>query len=347
MSDKQKAERAVPIELGIAGWFLLCAVIWEVIFNRLASSVGLYTGVGNTGLLAWLANSGELALNCAGILAFFLILFTLTRLINSRLFPGLWWRTVLILVSPFYLLVIGWAIIYPVSTWLVAVGYMTAIWSAFFISILAMSRATSNGKRRLVFFLGLAFVLEVFAWIVVDYSGSDQSQKTLYVVASRAGLLAEVLIVASPIGAFFVFFIGNLQSLRSFIKGPHLLGLSTAILVVGFGFAVLFGYLDTSAMLSKVTLKLFGVRHISHTIPFGLSIYMLSLFFGAFFVGCMILPSKKWKRDLNNRRIGIGFAIIWLAGLLPNHVYQFTLVLLGFILIAHSMAYQKALMKAS
>ena len=97
----------LPVELSIAGWFALIAALVELCLGRLAALLGVYLGVGASGPLAWLADFGELAMYAAGLTSLALVLFILSSIIGNTRYPGGWWRAVIILVSPVYLLVSG------------------------------------------------------------------------------------------------------------------------------------------------------------------------------------------------------------------------------------------------
>jgi len=332
------ADRASPrrtVELGVAGSFLLLTALWELVFNRLASYLGVYSGVGTRGPLAWLATSGHVAMVATGLMSIFLYWSTFARLINSRRFPGVWWRALLILISPVYQLVIMWSVfeqnIYP---WLLLFSYVGAIATAVFVSVLAATRRISPGRRRTVLALGFMIALQAFAWVTLDFLEVDRFGD-LGAVAIRAYLFSEVLMVTLPVIGFFTFFADSARKLGAFVRRPHFMALIGAHAATALAAAVVVRIGGDGSYLSQVAYLVVGV---TVSIPGGPAVYLVALFFGALLVGCLMLPSRRWTPDEHTRRTGLGLGFIWIAGLQPYRVYQLALMLLGFLLLARGLS---------
>jgi len=314
------------IEISSAGWFLVLAVCWDLVFNRIAPSLGLYRTAGAEGALGWLAGSGLFAMNSVGAMALALLCATLPRLANDRGYAPLGWRIFLMLSSPVYLPVICVAVFRTVDPWLVLAGYLAAVLTAAVMASIAACKPVGGGSRRILVALALIQVLPAFELTVRVFS-LFAPEDTLGVVPRRAYLLAEVLFVATPVFAFFALWVGRLGR---FVRRPHLPALIAAILATGIGAAV--AVLAGNATL--VSLVAFRSLGITVSIPGGPAPYLVALFFGSLLVGSLALPSRRWPPDAVSRRIGMGLAFVWSAGLQPTHPYLIALMLLGFALVS-------------
>jgi len=327
-TTKTAVPAALPIELTVAGWFLLAAAVWELLWNRLASALGLYAGLGAEGPLTWLADSGQLAMNSVGIMSLVLLCAALPRLANNRAFARLPWRVVLMLTSPLYLPVIFVSIFRPVSPGLILLGYLAAALSAFLVAVLSSVRKIGSSRRRIFLALGLIEILPAIE-IATRYTGIVDPVDSFSVVARRAYLFAEVLMAVLPVFAFFALGFGRL---RAFARQPHLLALIVAVLGLGVGIwaAVHTGdrdYLSLTAYRSLgITIAIPGTA--------GVAVYLVGLFFGTLLAGSLVLPSRRWPPTPSSRRVGTGLICIWIAGLQPIHPYQFALMMLGFVFLA-------------
>ncbi|MCP4599279.1 MAG: hypothetical protein GY847_01860 [Proteobacteria bacterium] len=321
------------IDLSTAGWFLLITGIWELLFNRLASAVGLYSGVGATGFLRWVAESGRLAMNACGIMALILACAILPRIASNQRFAPLSARVVLMLASPFYLPIICVATLRAISAELVLVGYMVTVGSALFISILVALRNIDSNRRRIIIALGLIQMLCAFE-LVARVAALFHPTGTLEALPRRAYLFAEILFVITPIFAFFVLRPGQLGA---FLRRPHLAGLVFACIAVCIGvYSVIFA--SEEAFFKLIAFRTLGI---TVAIPGGAPIYIVALFFGTLLTGSLILPSHRWPPDSHSRRIGFGLVFVWIAGIQPTHPYQFTLMLLGFLYLARGLLGEK------
>lgn len=326
------------MELTVAGWFLLVAAAWELLFNRLAHFLGVYSGVGTRGLLGWLATSGNFAMVATGVMSIAMYWLTFARLINSRRFAGVWWRALLILISPVYQLVIMWSVVEPrIYPWLLFIAYMGVVATSVFVSILAASRRIAPGRRRTVLALGIMIAMQAFGWTALDFLEVDRFGD-IGAVAIRAFLFAETLMVVLPILAFFTFFADSPRKLGAFLRRPHLPALGMALAVTSVGIAVVARTGGDASFISQVAYLVLGV---TVSVPGGPVVYLISLFFGSLLVGCLLLPSGRWRPSDDSRRIGLGLAFIWMAGLQPYRVYQFALMLVGFLLLARGMSGEK------
>jgi len=320
----------IPVELSIAGWFTLIAALVELCFGRLASLLGVYLGVGASGPLAWMANVGELSMYAAGLTSLALVLVLLSSIIGNHRYPGAWWRAVLILVSPVYLLVAGLAAFEPqLSSWLLLGAYLTAILTATLLAGVAVALPIGGGPRRVLLALGLANVLQAFGWTALDYFEADR-EGVVGAVAIRAYVAAEAIWVVLPVVAFFSLFANSPRKIGSFLRRPHVPALVVAVAVAAAGAAIVTYASGQGAYLAQIAYLTLGV---TLSVPGAPWIYIVSIFFAALSAECLALPTRRYPVDDRSRRLGFGLTFIWLAGLQPYRVFQFALMLLGFALV--------------
>jgi len=320
----------LTLERTIAGWFLLSVALFELLFYRLASYMGYYIGVGAEGPVSSLVIAGEVAVNAVGIMSLFILCASLTRLMSSTEAKGMWWRAALVLLSPSYLLIIAWSVFRSnLSPWLILAAYITTILSAVFIVVPMLFSNLRDGPKRVATAFIMSTVLQAFAWISLDFFELDRFSD-LGSVTIRSFLVAEVLATVTPIVAFFVLFIETPARLGAFIRRPHLPALAGAIAFTALGVAITFKVGGNTGMLSQLAYLVIGI---TVSIPGGVAVYIVSMFFASLLVGCLILPSKRWKPDADTVRMGLGLAFIWIAGLQPVKVYLFALMLTGYILL--------------
>ena len=320
------ATARVSVDLSLAGWFLLFAGVWELVFNRLASSLGVYSGVGATGFLSILASSGRLAMNSIGIMALIMTCIVLPRLAADRRFAVLPARVVLMLSVPFFLPVICVAVFRPVSEWLVLIAYLVATGTVALITVLVGMQKIGWRSRRVVVALGIIQILaatELITRFVVLYNPAS----SLNVLPRKAYLLAEVLYAVVPIVAFFVLKPGPI---RSFVKRPPIWALVTAAAATA-GALVVALYISDITLLRLIAFRTMGI---TLALPGGIAFYLISIFFGTLTVGSMILPSRRWPPTPSSRRTGMGLIFIWIAGIQPTHPYLVVFMFVGFVYIA-------------
>ena len=318
------------MELSIAGWFTLIAALVELCLGRLASLLGVYLGLGASGPLAWMANVGELAMYAAGLTSLALVLVLLSSIIGNHRYPGAWWRAVLILVSPVYLLVAGLAAFEPqLSSWLLLGAYLAAILTATLLAGVAVALPIGGGPRRVVLALGLANVLQAFGWAALDYFEADR-EGVVGAVAIRAYVAAEAIWVVLPVVAFFSLFADSPRKIGSFLRRPHVPALVVAVAVAAAGAAIVTYASGQDAYLAQIAYLTLGV---TLSVPGAPWIYVVSIFFAALTAACLALPTRRYPVDDRSRRLGFGLTFIWIAGLQPYRVFQFALMLLGFALV--------------
>jgi hypothetical protein len=319
----------VPIELSVAGWFLLIAAISELILNRLASALGFYSNVGANGVLSVVAYSGRIAMTAVGIMSLVLACIVLPRLNRDPRFASWPSRIILMLSSPLYLPVVCVAIFRPVSAWLIWVGYMVVTFTVIVLTLVVLRHKVNGSKKRVILAIGLIEALaafELLARILALFHPSGLFE----IVPRRAYLFAEVLYVVTPIFAFLAIRPG---SLISFLKRPHLAGVFTGIA------AAVVAVASTWLAHSETVLALVAYRSLGITLalPGGPVTYIVSIFFGAMLVGSLIFPSRRWPPDDQSHRIGFGLAFVWMAGLQPTHPYLFILMLVGFLYLTRGL----------
>jgi hypothetical protein len=321
----------IPVELSIAGWFVLVAALVELCLGRIAALLGVYLGVGQTGPLAWLANAGELAMYAAGLASLGLILFVLSSIIGNRRLPGGWWRAMVILVSPVYLLVAGLAAFEPLlSSWLLVGAYFAAILTALIVSGVAVALPIGGGPRRVVLALGVANLLQVFGWAALDYFEADR-EGVLGAVAIRAYLVAEAIWVLAPVAAFFGLVADSPRKAGLFLRRPHVPALIIAVTVTAGATAIVARTVGHGSHLAQIAYLALGV---TLSVPGAPWVNLVSLFFAALTAAALVLPDPRHPIDACSRRVGFGLTLVWVAGLQPYRVFQFALMLLGFALVA-------------
>lgn len=311
------------MEISIAGWALVLFCLLELVFNRVFSSLGLYDQTGAQGALAASADFGHLMVNATGILALVLACILLPRMASNAKFSGLPARILLMLVSPLYLPVICVAVFRPVSSALVLISYLVATCTILFLSALVVMNRIDGGQRRIILAFAIIQLLAAFELL---------ASTSLEGLSHKAYMFAEALFIATPVFSFFVFLPGQITR---FLRRPHILGLAFGLLAVGT--AGIIAYAAMGKTLLTLILVAFRSVGITLAVPGGLPVYLIALFFGAFLVGTLLLPSKKWPPSSDSRRVGIGLICIWTAGIQPTHPYQVILVLVGFLYLASSM----------
>jgi hypothetical protein len=320
----------IPVELSIAGWFALTAALVELCLGRLASLLGVYLGVGASGPLSWLADLGELAMYAAGLTSLALVLVLLSSIIGNHRYPGAWWRAILILVSPVYLLVAGLAAFEPqLSSWLLLGAYLAAILTATLLAGVAIALPIGGGPRRVVLALGLANVLQAFGWTALDYFEADR-EGIVGAIAIRAYMAAEAIWVALPVVAFFSLFADSPRKAGAFLRRPHVPALVAAVAVAAAASSVVTYASGKGAYLAQISYLTLGV---TLSLPGAPWIYVASIFFAALTAACLALETRRHPVDDGSRRLGFGLTFIWIAGLQPYRVFQFALMLLGFVLV--------------
>jgi hypothetical protein len=311
------------IEVSTAGWFLVAAAAWELVFNRIFTALGVYTRAGADSRLALLAESGQFAMNAVGIMGLLLACILLPRLAaDSRLAP-LPARLFLMLTSPLFLPVTCVAIFRPVSVQLIVVSYLITMSAVLYLSILVACNRFDGGSRRLLLFLAFIETAVAFELMTGDFFES---------FSQKAHFAAEAMFLATPVFAFLLFVQGRFFAM---LKRPPVTALLFAISVTGFAFAV--SRLAAGKTLLTLILLAYKSLGLTMAMPGGPTLYLIALFFGALLVGCLIFPSAAIRPTANSRKLGFGLACIFTAGLQPTHPYLSILVLTGFLYLAQHM----------
>jgi hypothetical protein len=316
-------QRIESLEDASPGWFLLIAALVELLFNRLFTSMGIYSNVGETGLLSYLSSIGVFAMNAVAVMGLMLACILLPKLSADPRLAPLPARILLMLTSPLYLPVVCVAIFRPISPELVLVAYLVAVGSVLYLAVLVALAKLPGSHRRLIISLGLVHLAAAAELLMSGY---------LREVASKAHLIAEGLFLVTPLFAFVFMFSSRLPG---FLKRPHLPGLVFAVVMTSA--ACVLVYIALSG--SPLALIIAGFRALGLTfaVPGGTPVYLVSLFIGAFVVGSLILPSKRWPTSRVSRRMGIGLTCIWTAGIQPTHPYQSILFVAGFLFVTRSL----------
>jgi hypothetical protein len=326
-----------PLELSIAGWFILVAAMVELFLGRFASLLGVYLGVGERGPRAIMADAGALAMYAAGFASLSVLLGVLPHILSDRRYRGSWWRGLLILVSPVYLLVTALAAFAPrLSSWLVLAAYLTAVLMATLLAFVAAAARIDGGARRVLLALGAANLLQVFGWTALDFFEIDR-EGVLGVIAIRSYLVAEAIWVVAPFLAFFGLVVDSRARLVAFLRRPHLLGLLSGLAAAAVGTSIV---LRTSGQGSYIAQFAYLSLGVTLSVPGAPWLYIASAFFAALSAASLVLPSRSVRVDESSQRLGLGLALIWIAGLQPYRVFQFALMLLGFALVARGVAFR-------
>ncbi len=315
------------IEVSAAGWFFIASAAWELVFNRLFTAMGVYAHAGASGPLAALAQSGQFAVNAVGIMGLLLTCILLPRLAaDSRLAP-LPARLFLMLTSPLFLPVTCVAIFRSVSIQLILVSYLITVSVVLFLSILTALNRFDGGLRRNLLSKAAKEVLAAAELLV---SGFFES------LSQRLHLAAEAMFLAVPVFAFLFFIQGRL---RAVLRRPPILPLAFAVTVTLFAWAL--SHIAAGKTMLTLILLSFKSLGITLVLPGGTVFYLIALFFGAFLVGCLVLPSKAVPPTKNSRKRGFGLTCILMAGLQPTHPYLSILVLVGFLYMVQFMLENK------
>jgi len=312
------------IEVSIAGWILFIATIWELIFNRLFTSIGLYNHIGTTGPLGQLANSGYFSLNIVGILSLILTGLMLRRLASDSKLAPIAPRILLIFASPFCLPGVCIAIFRLVPTWIIFVAYIVAVFSIVLLTIIVAISKVNGSYKRIIIALCLVQFLSAIELLFP------------HPFLNKVYVFSEMLFIATPLFSFFVFCPGPVLN---FIKRPHLIGLVFAMFLTTIATVFAKFALSISLLtLTRVAHRTFGI---TLAIPLSDSLiylpYVISFFFGTLTIGSLIFPSKKWPPNQDSRRIGFGLTLIWAFGVQANQPYQFIAIIMGFFYLTYGM----------
>jgi hypothetical protein len=311
------------IETSIAGWFLIAAAAWELVFNRLFSGLGVYVAPGAGSLAGALAESGQFAVNAVGIMGLLVACIMLPRLAADIRLAPLPARILLLLTSPLFLPIICVAVFRPVSIHLVLISYLVTISTVLYLCVLVALHKCDGGSRRIL--LTLAFVHVIAAFDLVTAGLFDRVSQTTH-------LAAEILFILTPVLAFVFFIQGRWMRMLS---RPPVAAIAFAILITSAAFVVLKLASDRTQL--TLILLAFQALGLTMSIPGGGALYLVALFFGSLLVGCLIFPSKAYPSTANDRRRGFGLACIFMAGIQPTHPYLSILVLVGFLCLSQQM----------
>jgi len=214
---------------------------------------------------------------------------------------------------------------------LVLGGYVFATGGAVVALLMAAAGPLDGGRRRIAIGLSLVVLLPAVE-LTARATGLHDSSGSGAAAMRWSYLLAEVLIVAVPIFAFFTL---NLGRLRELARRPHWPALGAAVAALTVALAVVFRVGDPGH-LSVVANRILGITIALPARPV-LAIYLTSLFLGALLVGVAVLPrGGRWPRPAT-RRTGLGLALLLIAGLQPSSPYLASTMLLGALLVAHGL----------
>jgi hypothetical protein len=330
-SDRNPREHA--LELSAAGGLLLAAALFELLFHRVGWVLGLYASLGADGPLhlAALAAGGRLAMNLVAVLALAISLPVLARVSFDGGFAPWLARMLLAGLATGALVVSSVSIFLALPAALVLGGYVFAAGGSVVALLMAAAGPLDGGRRRIAIGLALMVLLPA-AELTARVLGLNDPGGSAAAAMRWSYLLAEVLIVAVPIFAFFSL---NLGHLRELARRPHwpALGAAVAVLTVALAVVVRIG---DPGHLSVVANRILGITIALPARPV-LAVYLASLFLGALLVGLSVLPRSGRRPAPATRRTGLGLALLLIAGLQPGSPYLFSTMLLGALLVAHGL----------
>lgn len=331
------------MNLDFALFFLMVVASVEFLLYRLLASMGFYVGVGSQGIRAVIADVSIFAMVLCGALSALLLFWAVARFINHRQIEGLWWRGILIFISPLYLLTILWSIWTPLSSWVLVASLAAIELTILLVCFVSILRPVGHGTRRLFAILGAVLLAGGFKWIVIDFLQISRiEQWGSYAVGAYE--IAQFFMVVLPVWAFGVFYVQSIEKLRSVLLRPHwpALGISTVLTCGAFGLILFIqnitqegGLLDAGRFVSRVMYQTIGLELFW---PLAIVMAVLSFFFLFLTAFSLLLGYKDWKSTRSRTEIGTGLLLVYIAGLQPFSVYQMAMSLLGVCLLAVGVA---------
>ena len=320
-------------------YFLLFVGLAELVVYRFFSHIGVFAGVGAEGGLARLADVSVFTMILTGTLAAILLFIAMTRLVQNPRMPGLWWRILLIFVTPAILLTILWSIWMPLPPRILAMAIVSTL--LFLALLVTVVWRTPFPRMFRSFFTILCALLAMAsaAWLVLDYMETPR-QAPGGARALDFFRVAEALALIVPLPAFVTLAFEPRTGVSSLWKPfTHLPALFAAGFTTGFAaLAILLVQMagdnpsmgEASGHFIRVAYRTTGF-----TLAFPGAIYvgLAAIFIVVWATGAAVLP--RWKVSLDNgrREIGFGLAFVCLAGLQPVSPYLYALMLLGLLTI--------------
>jgi len=295
----------------------------EILLGRVASILGVYGAIGVDSPLIVLAQTGRVAMTSIGLTGIALTSALLLRLTLDDRFASRSTRFVLVFLSPLYLPLVMVAVFRPIAPAMTVIGYLVATFCALIVVGVVLRHRISGGAKRIALALGLVQLLTACEFLLGGIEGSWA------IIPRRAYLYAEVLYAVTPLFALLMLYPGG-GSFLSFIKRVPALAVLGALAIAGVGV-----WIGTEpSIFSLLAFRGFGV---TLSLPGQPYIYEVGVFCGSLLIGSLIFPGRRWRPTNASRRLGIGLALIWFAGLQPTDPYLFLSMLLGFLYLARGL----------
>lgn len=327
------------LNLEIPLFVLAFSALVELVLYRLLANMGFYVGVGSQGARAVVADISIFAMVFTGALAAILLFWAVARLVNHPAISGIWWRGILIFISPLYLLTVFWSIWTSLSHWVLAAALVGVQLTVLLVCVVSILRPIPHNRKRLFGAVALMLLIGTLKWIFLDFLQINRMGAWGDFLLN-AYEVAQFFMVVLPFFAYFMFCANSREKIVRSVRNPHwpALVFSTLMTLLAFGIVLLIQRVTGEGNL--VDSGRFVMRVMYHTLGLKLS-WPLAAVMGvaSFFFLCMTTVSllvnfKEWRVSTSGREIGFGLALLYMAGLQPFSVYQLALNLLGVILLA-------------
>jgi hypothetical protein len=327
---------------------LVIAYTLELLMYRLLGNLGFYIGVGTEGVRATMADFSIFLMLFSGALSSILLFWAVARIVNHPNMPGIWWRAILIFISPLYLLSIFWSIWTPLSNWILMASLVAAAATVVLVCIISLIRYVPFGLRRLFGVIAIIFLVSTIKWIALDFFHVEPGNRW-GVFLLNAYEVAQFFMVLLPFFAFFLFTGGPGRSwLDVLIRKPSLPALIISLLATMTAMFVMViiqritgegNWMDAGQFVARVAYRTIGLKL---GWPFAALMTGLSLFFLGMTSLTLIFrhraPLARARSTGGNREIGFGLLLLYLSGIQPYTVYQLSASLLGVLLIVMGVA---------
>ncbi|MBN2717563.1 MAG: hypothetical protein JXX14_17055 [Deltaproteobacteria bacterium] len=329
-----------------AALFVLMAVaVIELVLYRFLGNMGFYVGVGTTGVRAGIANCSIFAMLLVGVLSAILLFWAMARIVNHPDISGIWWRGVLIFVSPLFLLSVFWSVWTPLSNWLLMASLVTVEFTVLLLCVLSIIRPVSFGMKRFFGVVAIVMLVGTAKWLTLDFFNVNRLDRWGAFLLD-AFEVAQFFMLLLPIGAFLLFVAGTPEALLAALRRPHWPALisSTAAAAAVLALVTLIQQLtgegdlvDAGQYVMRVFYRTIGLKM---AWPLAPVMTAVSVFFLGYTTLFLMMGTRYRPRLKGEREAGAGLALIFLAGLQPFTVYQLAMSLLGVLLLVIGVAEQ-------
>lgn len=316
----------LPLDLSVAGWFLLAAAIWELIAGRFAATFGLYQTLAPTEALTSLSDSVKIATASVAILSLTIAATGLVKLCTDERFAALPVRVTLLFASPFALPIIAVSIFRPVQAPLVRVGYLGTVILLSFLMFLTALHPVGGPKRRAAILLGMTPLMQAVALFGGGFAVTAP-ESVLGQMAHHAAGLAQALYLATPLLLLSFLLPGGL---KGFLRRPNPEAMGVSLVVAGLLAAGIALVQDPMIL----ALSAFRAMGLSLNLSFAPTLYIVSAALTTL-VGVSLIRGK--TSTIYERRVGLGILLVAIVGLHQFHPYRLALLLAGFVYLARGL----------